>query len=380
MPFVRKTLSQLIQEAFADIDAGLPAGQGRLRFSLPGLLAKAMAGMMNGGYGYLDWIARQAVPFTSTGEYLEAWGALKNIAPKAATAASGSVRFPAAAGAVLLVGTVVVNAANVTYVTTAEAAEAGGYITAPVTAAVAGASGNCGAGTIFSLGSAVAGVSVAGAAYTDITGGDGQQSSDSYRADVLAAYARILGGGTVDDYEVWARQVAGVTRAWAQRAGMGPGSVVVRVMLDIANSGGGGFPIGDDGVATAELTGPDRATGDQLRVANHIFGLQPCDATVYVTAAIANTVTYNISGLIAAPGSVHTAVTAALAALFYEQGRPGGTIDLSAQEAAITAVPGTPGFVITAMACSHGAVSPAGVGNIQCNAGAIPIVGAITWS
>jgi uncharacterized phage protein gp47/JayE len=229
------------------------------------------------------------------------------------------------------------------------------------------------------MGTAFAGVATIGTVSTACTGGTPVQSQDSYRADVLEAYAEISGGGTVADYERWARKVAGVTRAWAVRAEMGPGTVTLRIMLDVANAGGGGFPIGSDGVATDETSGPAEATGDQLRVADYVFGQQPADATVYVVAPIANAVAFTISGLDAAPTSVKTSIAAALAALFYDQGAPAGLIELSEIEGAIGGVAGSAGFIITAMSCDHGSIAPA-VGNIQCNTGAIPVLGVITWT
>ena len=52
----------------------------------------------------------------------------------------------------------------------------------------------------------------------------------------------------------------------------------------------------------------------------------------------------------------------------------------STVESAISAIAGTDGFVITAEACSHGAIAPGAAGNITSNAGYLPVRGLITWA
>ena len=86
------------------------------------------------------------------------------------------------------------------------------------------------------------------------------------------------------DYATWAISVPGVTRAWCLRNGYGAGTVVVYIMLDAAQAGHDGFPVGQDGVATDEPRGVP-AVGDQLTVANALYPLQPVTALVYVFTA-----------------------------------------------------------------------------------------------
>jgi uncharacterized phage protein gp47/JayE len=57
-----------------------------LRFGNLKVLADMDAGMAHLHYAYLDYIARQTNPFTSTDEWLAGWMALKQIYRKAATA------------------------------------------------------------------------------------------------------------------------------------------------------------------------------------------------------------------------------------------------------------------------------------------------------
>ena len=85
----------------ADIVSGLPNGQALLRYSNVRVLGDAQAGLAHLHYGFLDGIARDAVPWTARGEYLAAWGRLKNVYLKPATIATGVVQFDATPGVIL---------------------------------------------------------------------------------------------------------------------------------------------------------------------------------------------------------------------------------------------------------------------------------------
>lgn len=52
------------------------------------------------------------------------------------------------------------------------------------------------------------------------------------------------------------------------------------------------IPVGTDGVSQLEEWGAVKATGDQGRVADHIYPLQPIIAIIYVCAPVAAQVEY----------------------------------------------------------------------------------------
>src|ERR1700731_4602903 len=85
MPYARPTLDQLIAAAAADIKAALPGADPLLRRAVLTVLGRVLAGQHHEQLGFLDWIARNAVPFTSAGEFLEGWGALRNTPRNPAT-------------------------------------------------------------------------------------------------------------------------------------------------------------------------------------------------------------------------------------------------------------------------------------------------------
>src|SRR3979490_670082 len=121
MPFTRPTLSDLRSRIAADITSGVPTADGLLRFSNLQILGKALAGLDHLNYGYLDWIAKQGVPYTASGEFLEAWAALKKVYRKTSTAAAGTVTFRGIAGTVLDAGTEVVRGDSATFTVQATA-------------------------------------------------------------------------------------------------------------------------------------------------------------------------------------------------------------------------------------------------------------------
>lgn len=380
MTFARPTLDDLRKQTQADLQSALPGADALLRYSNLAILANILAGLATGHYGYLDYIARQATPFTAIGEMLEGWAGLKGVTRKPATAATGTVAFIGTPGATIPAATSVLRGDGFAYVTTAEASVgAGGTVAAPIAAVAAGTTGNAGAGAAFALASGVVGVAASGSAAGPVTGGAEVESDDSLRSRMLLAYASPPQGGSASDYRQWALAVPGVTRAWIAPGGMGPSTVVLYFMMDDAQASHGGYPQGTNGVAAAELR-DIAATGDQLTVANAIFTRQPVTPIIYAVAPQPNQIGFTIAGLAGASATLKAAIASAITGALLASAVPGGVTNMSAIEAAIAAVNGTAGFVITNVAASAGVVTPGAAGNIVSNAGCLPALGGITWA
>lgn len=368
MPYARETLSQLRADIAGDIAAALPGADALLRFSNLGIMGDCQAGLANLHYGYLDWISLQAVPYTATDEYLEAWGALKGVYRLDATAASGSVIF-AGPGLSISQGFKIKRSDGETYTVQATAnADASGNITVLALDDATGSQGNNAQGAQFSLSMPINGIQANGSASTPFTGGADVEDNEAYRERVLYAYQHPPSGGNQTDYINWAMAVPGVTRAWCTPNGYGTGTVVVYVMFDEANAAEGGFPQGSDGVAADEPRGA-HATGDQLTVANSIYPVQPVTALVYAVSPVKQVVPFTITGLKTATSATQSAIAAAINDVFVREGEPGGVIDLSDINIAIATIPNTAGFVITVPAA-----------NIQLGTGALPVLGTITFA
>lgn len=379
MPYARPTLSDLRNQVAQDIAAGLVGSDPLLRFSSLNITGTAQANLANLHYGYLDWISLQAVPFTSTGEFLEGWAALKNVFRKPATQAGsvvpGKITFNGVPGTDIPLGTPLTRGDGVGYTSTADAVVAGGG-TAVVSAianadptGLTGAFGNCPVNTLMTLGQAIVGVQSNGTVTTAFTGGADIEKDDSLLSRMLQAYQNVPQGGATNDYVTWALKVNGITRAWCNGNGFGAGTVVLYVMLDQTEAAHNGFPQGVNGVAAAEARPATVATGDQLVVANYIFPLQPVTALVYVCAPIAAAQNFTISGIAGASTATKAAIAAAIAGVFVQYGTAlGGTVDLSYIESAVAAISGTAGFVLTVP-----------TGNITTAVGYLPTVGTINY-
>lgn len=384
MPYSRPTLSALRSQVAADISAGLPGADGLLRFSSLNILGVALAGLAQLQYGYTDFVAKQSNPFTATDEWLEAWAALKNVFREAATQAGlavpGQVTFPGTASTPLPIGTPLVRGDGVGFTTTSDGVWVGSNVTVNAVAnadpsGLTGAFGNCPAGTVMTLGTAIAGIQSTGSVTVAFTGGADVEQDDSLRARMLQAYQNVPQGGAARDYITWALQVNGVTRAWCNGNGFGAGTVVVYAMLDVTESANNGFPQGVSGVATLETRGVPTATGDQLAIANWIYPLQPVTALVYVYAPLQQVVNFTISGIPGASSATRAAISMAIAGIFVLYGSPlstvsgqNGVVALSLIESAIAAIPGTTGFVIT---------SP--TANIVGTTGELPVLGTVNY-
>jgi Uncharacterized homolog of phage Mu protein gp47 len=378
MPYSRPKLSDLKTQVAQDIAAGLPGSDPLLRFSNLNITGNAQANLANLHFGYLDWISLQAVPFTSSGEFLRGWAALKNVfqlpAVQAGFVTPGQIAFTGVVPGDIPAGSPITRGDGVGYTTTADAVVVG---TTVVVSAIAnadptgmtGAFGNCPVGTVMTLGTAIPYVQSNGVVTAAFTGGADVETEDSLMSRMLLAYQNTPQGGASNDYVEWALAVNGVTRAWCNGNGFGAGTVVVYVMLDSTESTHNGFPQGVSGVATAETRGTPTAAGDQLAVANYIYPLQPVTALVYVYAPTAAPQNFTITGLTSSSTATRNAIAAAIAGVFVQYGTPlGGTIALSLIESAIAAIAGTTGFVITVPAS-----------NITTALGSLPTVGTITY-
>ena len=376
MPYARPSLSDLRNQVSQDIAAGLPGSDALLRFSSLNIIGTAQANLANLHYGYLDWISLQSVPFTSSGEFLEAWAALKNIYREPATqAGSGNIIFNGVAGMDIPQGTLITRGDGVGFTSTADATVSiSGTAVVPAIAiadptGLTGAFGNCPVNTLMTLGQAINGVQSNGVVATAFTGGADAEQDSSLMSRMLVAYQTTPQGGATTDYVSWALAINGVTRAWCNGNGFGAGTVVVYVMLDSSESAFNGFPQGVNGVSGNESRPAVIATGDQLNVANYIYPLQPVTALVYVCAPIAAPQNFTISGISTASSVTQASISAAVSEVFLQYGTPmGGVIDLSYIESAIAAISGTAGFVIT---------TPSG--NITTTVGYLPILGTVTY-
>lgn len=355
MPFLRPTLNELIDRVATDIASRLPgASTSLLRRSLAGALARAEAGAVHSLYGYLDFIAKQAIPDTAEDEYLLRWVAIwLPEGRKPATFANGinAVQVSGSLGTFYPIGTVFVRADGQQYVSTTELTLIAATGLISVRALLASALPNTGAGVPLTLFQPVAGSSSGAVVVAPgITGGTNEESLQALKARLIRRIQQPPQGGSAADYETWALEVPGVTRAWVKPLQLGAGTVVVYIAADDAVTA----PIPDAGIVAAAQA--------------YINKKKPVTADVYVFAPVPLTV--NVAAKLKPNSSAtQAAARAELQDLFFRTSEPGGTIPISKIREAVSVANGVLDSAVTAP--SADVVAPTGQ---------IPVLGTTAWS
>lgn len=344
MPFDTPSLPVLVSRTQNDL-----AGDA-LRRSDAQVLARAVSGTAYGLYGYLSWIVDQILPDTADEETLERIASLRLNQPrKAAQPAEGGASFTAAVDALVDVDTVLQANDGRTYRVAASKTSIAGTNSITVEAVDAGVMGNADPGTVLTLVQPIEGVvSTFTVLAPGLIGGIAQESVESLRARVVRSYRVVPHGGSKDDYETWALECPGVTRAWCRRNYMGPGTVGVFFMRD-----------GD--------VDPIPGAAKLAEVREHIEPLRPVTAEVYVVAPVAVPVVYRIR-LTPDTGAVRDAVEAQLIDLHSREAGLGDVLLLTHIAEAISSSTGE---------TDHKLLAP--VANVQAAANQLLTYGGCVW-
>lgn len=254
--------------------------------------------------GYIEAEAQSFFPWLATGQRLLGWGDfLLGEGPNAAGVAAGTATFAASAlDATVDAGQIVTSAAGVEYSVTTAGSYDGGSISVGVTCAVSGTSGNLATGSTLTLQTPIAGVTSAGTvAKPGLTGGTAAETTEEYRARVVARIQTPPAGGNDNDYITWAKEVDGVTRAWVVRGTAGTGEVLVLFVMDSTYDNG--IPVGD---------GAPGYSGDLLAVYTYLYAQAPAPVVLYVAGPTPVAINYVIHGLDPDTSAVRTAIEAEL--------------------------------------------------------------------
>ena len=351
MSFEIPSLQTILARVKSDflVETGVAA----LRRSVEYALIRALAGQSRGQYGFLSWILRQAFADTAAETYFWRHAALRGIDQQPATPWIGEVTFTGTNTTNIPDGTVLSRSDGWLYETTEAGVISGGEVTLAVTAqsGYEGADGNNVAGDPLALASPISGVDNECVVDSSTTDGTDVET----QADGLTRYLQDVrnptsdGGGT-GDYVRWAREVAGVTRAWETSSEAGE--------VEIA------FVRDNDGSGSAIL--PD--SGERAAVLAYVQEQAPITVIVTVATLTANTVNFTLAVL---PNTVavQDAVEAELADFFTREAEPGVTLDLSRINEAISSAAGE---------TSHVLAIPAA--DVTSTATQIPILGTVTFT
>ncbi len=351
MPFARPTLSNIVARIKADIETRLSTGK-LTPMSFLSIIAVALGGSVHLLHGHIVWATRQLFPDTAEDEFLARWASIWGIEKTAAVYATGNITVTGTNGTVILTGTRFKRSDVAFYVSTASATIAGGVATFAVKAVNAGTTGNAEAGTSLSLVNSQSGVNAdAVVAAGGITNGEDSKSDESLRARLIDRIQQPPHGGALFDYVKWAKEVNGVTRAWAYPLAMGPGTVTLTFVLD-----------GEEDII------PD--AGKVEEVQDYIDGptRRPVTASVTVFAPTAVELDFTIA-LSPNTSEVRESVEESLRELLKRDAEPGGTILISRIREAVSVAAGESDNSVTVPAA-----------NVTHTAGQIAVFGEITWA
>lgn len=319
-----------LQEIYTDLEADCEAALQRYpnRRSLINVLIKVLAGASHGWIGRLRWVLDQTFVATADEEHLTMIGQQYGVYRKAAVKASGAVTFVFTADPVAVeVGTILTADNGQQYSVTTAVTSAG---TANVEALVAGVNGNLSAGVELQLTPAVDGVVNAVVAAGGISGGVEQEDLEDYRTRVKKRLQNPPGCGKESDYEQWALEVPGVTRAWCQPHTPERGEITLRFMTDGLTDDG--FP-GEDKIAEVQA---------------YVDNVNPTEARVYCCAPVKKVVDITINALDPDTVEVKDRINERLKELFVRQSTLAGTIKRNRIIATVTDTSGVENFELAA--------------------------------
>lgn len=347
MSYPKPSQLELNDRVKADFGVRLEGSDPQLRISYENIFGLVIAGAVRGVHEHLEYIGHQLFPDTADDEGLVKWGGVWGVPRLEAQKSTGIVAGTGTPAAPLPVGTELKNAQDAIYTTdNAETVDGGGdLLSVEVTARLLGNDQNLVASSALTLVSPVSGIDatfIVGAGAVD--GGLDLETIELYRVRILNRIADPPQGGASGDYIRWAKEVAGVTRAWEDENILGGGTVRVLFARDNDVT-----PLPDAGeIATVQ---------DYLQEVNGagkiIGGVAPIAIPVTVLAYTAEALVIDVTakradGFTEAEGRV--SIETELIDLLFEQSQPGTTLRLSQIREAISRAPAEVYHTLTAPA------------------------------
>lgn len=329
MAFVRPTLQQLYSRVLGDLEAESGAAGNLLRRAMLRILAAVFAGVAHMLYGFLTWVLKQLFPDQSEDEYLTRQLGLYGLIKTPPGYAKAKVEF-SGDGATVPIGSILTRSDGREYELLADVVTIDGTpVEGEVLAVLPGAEGSVLLGMVLTLQAPVAGVTSTAPVTSVLVDGTDLETPEAFRTRGLAYLASPPQGGNENDFIGWIRAVPGVTRAWVEKWGLGPGTVVCRFARDNDAS-----PIPD--------------TGELAEVQAALDEVGPVAAGITVAPLVGLPINFDIDITPDTP-AVRAAVKARLQARFRRRG-PGSDIPVSVWLGAIGSAAGLEEFELNAPA------------------------------
>ncbi|WP_299733974.1 baseplate J/gp47 family protein [uncultured Endozoicomonas sp.] len=232
MAFNAPDLATLISRVQSDIEGRLAGAYARPRRYLLNILASVQAALASDQHQHLNWLARQVVPDKADDdilvEHCDFWG----LRQKQATGAKGLITVIGQDGAILQAGTRWRRPDGVEFSNSETYSITGTTAEVLIAAISGGRDTNTPAGVVFNLIQPINGVQGQATASEALAGGADKETFDALRGRLRQRLRFPPHGGAPHDYERWALEVPGITRAWCLPLHYGEGTVAVVVAND----------------------------------------------------------------------------------------------------------------------------------------------------
>lgn len=309
MAWQTPTLAALVTQAVRAFAAHMPGADAALRRNNIYPVAKVLAGVGHGIYGYADNIARGRFVLTCDGDLLDRHGAqMKPAVPRRlASPATGTLIVTAPVTAQIFEGSLFTRSDGAVFTADIGALLIAGVATpVAVTAAEAGSSGNTAPAALFSTVAGTAGI-IAEAGPDGLSGGADIEDHETYRHRLLFAKAFPEHAGALPDYVRYVSEIPGVTRVFLAPSINGRATIGVYPLFDEARSNG--LP----------------TDGDLARIVSHLDEKKPGGVLASVERAGEQVIDVSVAGLEPDTPDVRLAVTEELRAMIARKGRVAGT-------------------------------------------------------
>lgn len=231
MAFSRPTLQTLRDRIKGDLRTATGV-KSIIRRSFLDVISKAIAGVTHMLHGHIVYVSKQIFPDQADAEFLERHGAIYSIDRKAATFAKLNLTITGTDTTAIAAGQIWKRDDGILYEVETAGVITGGVFEAVVVCQTEGSTGNLDAGEILTIQSPIAGVDSEAVVLSANVIGEDEETDESYRERIVARIQQPPSGGTANDFIAYAKEVAGVTRAWVTPGGMGEGTVVLYFVTD----------------------------------------------------------------------------------------------------------------------------------------------------
>ncbi|MCE7729220.1 baseplate J/gp47 family protein [Vibrio campbellii] len=234
MPYSTPTLKQLITQGEGDIDFYLEDSQPRLPFSVERSINFANSAMVKDLYDHQEWISRQIVPNEdSDDEYIVKHATRRGVIRKNASASLGLVSLDVTSGTTVQQGQRFQRGDGIFFKATEETTATTTTLTFNVKAESTGKITNTEAEVeLIPVSTIVGATGNAVVGSEGLKGGADIESINDLLYRLQLKMQNPPQGGATFDYEQWALEVPGVTRAWAENGWQGRGTVGLTFVND----------------------------------------------------------------------------------------------------------------------------------------------------